>query len=146
LTVGNFSRVRILLFYHSIAKTNWLDYIKGKELINRKKYIYILKHILAAEYLRIHESCKGLPPSNFEELLKEIEIPENCQKEIEILIQRKKAINGQWEKEKRIPELDEWITKLRDINSEYGKEHRNDDAPDVIELQILDSIFRNSLK
>jgi predicted nucleotidyltransferase len=89
---------------------------------------------------------KGLPPSNFEDLLKEIEIPENCQKEIEILIKRKKGINGQWEKEKRIPELDEWITKLRDVNSEYGKEHRNDDAPDVIELQVLDSIFRNSLK
>eukprot|EP01080_Neovahlkampfia_damariscottae_P012743 gene12743-6935_t len=147
LCANNFSRIRILLFYHSIARTNWIDYIKGKELINRKKYIYILRHLLSSEYLRVNESFSGvLPPSNFEELLKYIEIPNNCRDEINILIKRKKEKSGQWNKENRIKELDDWITKLRDLNSEYGKLHRSDDKIESIDLKLLDLIFRKSLK
>lgn len=57
-----FSKCCIIINYASIAKTNWDDFIKDKEEVNRKKYIYILRHLLAGNYLLEHQDYQKIPP------------------------------------------------------------------------------------
>lgn len=59
-----FSRCCIIINYASIAKTNWDDFIRDKEEVNRKKYIYILRHLLAGNYLLLYPDYKKMPPLN----------------------------------------------------------------------------------
>ena len=53
--------------YHclSMAKTNYRDYLKG-DVVRLKKYFYVLRPLLACEYIRENQKS---PPMLFEDLL-----------------------------------------------------------------------------
>ncbi|KAG2386683.1 hypothetical protein C9374_002427 [Naegleria lovaniensis] len=144
----------IVYHYLNVAKDNYVDYLRNKPEVNRKKYIYILRCLLWIEHARLshflnsklenndtskHTSVEvDIPPFKVDELLNQVldkqlaflQTPEEIKSkypatihifekqaealnELQILISRKKQSSGQWEKEKRIEVLDDWIFFLR---------------------------------
>ncbi len=133
-----FNRMTVLYHYEHISKQNFCDFIKFKQQVNRKKYLYILRHCLSGIYLLQHNesfirtsdqqqehTTIQFPPLNFEQLVQEMksEIPNNIMEFITYLIERKKRQAGQWEPEPPIPSLDQFHYDLRiKIKAEADKE------------------------
>ncbi|KAL9654381.1 hypothetical protein ABK040_010408 [Willaertia magna] len=152
------NRKTIVYHYLNTVKDNYTNYLRNKDQVNRKKYIYILRCLLWIEYIRL-TYCEFwmnndnaflidedviIPPFVVDDLLSQVlekqklclerrkndHLKENCiclkpievkvfdkqeeaLKEFNLLIERKKSSSGQWEKEPRIPVLDDWIFFLR---------------------------------
>lgn len=64
-----FSRANIINHFHSIARQNWIDYLKDKPYVNRKKYLYVLRCLFQAEFMRVHEQWQEMPPLHWEKLI-----------------------------------------------------------------------------
>jgi hypothetical protein len=65
----------------------------------------------------------------------------NKKRKLKEIIERKKQQSGQWEKEKRIPEFDEWINELRKETTLYAKELSNDIKYKFSETKFKEKMF-----
>ena len=64
--IDDFFNVKSGIYHYlSMAKTNYRDYLKG-DIVRLKKYFYVLRPLLACEYIRDNQKS---PPMLFEELL-----------------------------------------------------------------------------
>lgn len=98
--------------------------------------------------MRVNDNdLKGIPPLNFNTILKSISIPEKYQKDFQYLLNRKLKESGNWEKEERMPLIEEWILSLRETGMSYAKSLlKKNTKPQLIEFSILDKLFIDSVK
>lgn len=115
-----FYSVKGLYHYLSMAKSNYREYLKS-DMVKAKKYFYVLRPILACEWIIDNESA---PPMLFSDLMK-AELPQNlCEPVNELLnikmnspeikeIPKVQIINEYIENE--IDSITELLTTLKDV-------------------------------
>src|SRR6266700_297121 len=78
------------LFYHyrHMAEGNYRQYIQDKSEVALKKYLYVLRPLVAMLYL---EQCQQVPPTSFLETLASVHLNEAIRADIHELVERKMA-------------------------------------------------------
>ena len=78
------------LFYHyrHMADGNYRQYIQGKSEVILKKYLYVLRPLIALLFL---EQLHHLPPTNFLETLSQVQLEEAVLARIHGLVARKQS-------------------------------------------------------
>jgi predicted nucleotidyltransferase len=78
------------LYYHycNMAGHNYRQYIQGKSEVPVKKYLYVLRPLVALLYLEQHQQ---IPPTNFLETLNSVRLDDAVRAAILELVERKKA-------------------------------------------------------
>lgn len=94
-----------LYHYYGIAKKTYLGYLQG-ESVNYKKYFYVLRPLLACEWILKQDSP---PPVFFKQLLEQ-EIEKNIKEEIQKLLKIKQETTETF-MGKKIELLDQYIEK-----------------------------------
>ncbi len=72
--------------YHSMAKTNYREYLQ-EDMVKLKKYLYVLRPLLACQWV---EAGFGMPPMEFEILVNRLVTQTNLQCAIQNLLEQKK--------------------------------------------------------
>ena len=104
LTQSHYSRLAAWHHYHNMAKTNFRGYLRG-ERIRTKKYLYVLRPILACLWI---EESEQPPPMAFEALLDKL-LPNGTVREaIDALLVIKRA-SGEVSDGPRIPAISDFI-------------------------------------
>ena len=106
-----FSRKSGLYHYLNAAKSNYKNYIENKHKVKLKKYFYVLRPLLACDWILSHKTS---PPVLFSDLLNAIKTDDNFYDAIQRLIIQKQTVN-EIEIIDRIPVLEEYI------NSEFSE-------------------------
>ncbi|WP_303973009.1 nucleotidyltransferase domain-containing protein [Faecalicoccus pleomorphus] len=99
-----FSAKKSLFHYWHMADSNYRNYLKGDE-VQLKKYLYVLRPLLAAQWILDKQSC---PPVRFDELL-----------DAELEDEMRPAVHRLLEIKKNVPEM-ETVPKIGIIN-EYAE-------------------------
>lgn len=101
---GNcFSRKAAVCHYYGTARSTYMGYLQ-EELVKYKKYFYALRPLLACRYIEQYDS---VPPVLFEELLEQ-ELPGQLRRDIDMLLERKKATEEK-DKNPQIPAIQVFI-------------------------------------
>lgn len=90
--------------YMSMARGNWNSYLKGRDKVSVKKYLYVMRGILSARWVGTYLSQ---PPLNFSMLLKMVDDPDVLSLLGQILV--KKASSDELLTGDRIGTLDQFI-------------------------------------
>ena len=105
--------------YLSMAKNTHRDYFQTEQIV-LKKYFYLFRPILAAEYIMKHQK---IAPLEFDKLLNASEIPSNVLLEIQLLLEKKrnsiekdlipsnKVLNSYFEL--KMKELEEFLSNFK---------------------------------
>ena len=84
-----FSPRRMTYHYLSMANRNFKDYIEGKAEVRQKKYLYLLRPLFCIRWI---EQRNTPPPTNIQELIAGIEVPDELLRRLlEIIETKKKA-------------------------------------------------------
>lgn len=84
----HFAYPAVFYHYRQMARHNWHQYIKDKEQVLRKKYLYVLRPLIALCYLEEH---KTFPPIYFPRVLNDTPLEDSVRSHIEQLIDEKQA-------------------------------------------------------
>ncbi len=120
--------------YRNIARGHWRRDFHGHDRVKRKKYLYIVRALLAVGWLRRHES---LPPMNFQELMAGQDLPADFVAAAEALIIAK-ATAPELGEAPPVPALDAWI--LAALKAAEGFIQKLPPRP--ADLQAVDAFFR----
>jgi predicted nucleotidyltransferase len=124
--------------YLSMAKGNFNEFLKDRDLVKIKKYFYVLRPVLACDWI---ESTKTFPPMEFQDLV-ETQVKDSAiRKEIDSLLTRKIA-GEELNEEPRIDVLNEM---LADQISYYSKLVGEIETIDRPQTSMLDDLFRSTL-
>lgn len=96
--------------YLSMAAHNNTQLVAADGQIRRKKYLYILRSLLAGVWAAERE---GQPPMNFEQLLASFELPLAVQQEVALLLEQKRA-GSEKDRGQRSSVLDDYAEGLRE--------------------------------
>jgi hypothetical protein len=131
-----YSPVACFHHYLHMAQGNFREYLKG-EVIWRKKYFYVLRPLLAINWI---EKGYGVAPTAFGELVNRLVSVEPLRSEINELIELKRT-GAELDYGPRMPALSEFIeTELNRLESEkpaYSVKGASSDR--------LNEVFRNAL-
>ena len=83
-----FSDKKLLYHYWNMARTNYREYLKNDK-VKAKKYFYVLRPILAANWVLEHNSN---PPMEFEKLIED-QLSSDLKPIVYDLLEKKKSIN-----------------------------------------------------
>lgn len=93
--------------YRRLAERVIARYLRDAATVNLKKYLYVLRPVLALRWLR--ENAAGDPPMDLPGLLSGVTLPADARAELEVLLARK-AISAEVGQGPRLPHLDALIT------------------------------------
>lgn len=129
--------------YVHMAFNNWRKYIKGRDEVLIKKYLYVMRPLCAAWYLMTPEVTPRppAPPVEFEYLMSWIGLPAGVRDAVFDLIGKKKS-GTELGTGPRIPVLDEFIESF-DLTYGSSKEAKKGDA---IPIDELNTLFREMLE
>lgn len=125
--------------YLSMAKNNFNEFLKGRELVKIKKYFYVLRPVLACDWI---ETKKTMAPMEFQTLVDELVTDSKLREEIGKLLDRKMA--GQELKEE--PAIDVINEFLSERIERYTRSVGEIDTVDKPSTARLDELFRATLK
>ncbi len=125
-----FYTVSGLYHYLSTAKSNYREYLKG-ERVKLKKYFYVLRPLLACEYIR---DKMAPPPMRFEDLLCYLDGDVLC--EVRKLLELKMSTSELGEGEK-ISCINEYIERKIEEFDEFAAAIKPDKKKDWAELNKL---------
>jgi predicted nucleotidyltransferase len=86
LAIHYFNPKSCMHHYLSMAHNNYNTYLK-EDMVIMKKYFYVLRSILAAEYIMKHQK---IAPLEFKNLLAVSKIPDDVFSEIQIILEKKR--------------------------------------------------------
>lgn len=138
ISTYTFSPRACMYHYLHMAKGNYRDYLQG-ELVKIKKYFYVLRPILACEWI---ERYSSMPPIAFEQLVDEL-VPQGSELKVAIdeLLVRKRA-GDELDLQPRIDVINDFIEQriahIERIASGMM-------AADVAVDEQLDELFRSVL-
>jgi uncharacterized protein len=124
--------------YLSMAKGNFNEFLKDRELVKIKKYFYVLRPVLACDWI---QNTNSFPPMEFERLV-EVQVSDpSLRAEIDRLLARKIA-GEELNEEPRVDVLNDFLAeKIR-----YYSEHVGEvDTVDRPQTEMLDELFRSTL-
>lgn len=130
-----YNKKSCIYHYISMAKRNFDSYLQ-KEIVNTKKYFYVLRPILAC--LRILQN-NWFPPVEFPILVDELVTSSWVKKEINILLQEKMA----WTEQDNKPKNDivhKYIIEQFEYIHTQVSQIKQSDKPSI---QVLDKIFQD---
>ncbi|MCY8215762.1 nucleotidyltransferase domain-containing protein [Bacillus haynesii] len=132
-----FSPVSCMYHYLNMASGNFRDYLQREE-VKIKKYFYVLRPILACQWI---ESRRTVPPIEFQDLLDELMEAGPLKTEIHQLLERKKK-GEEFNLEPQNPILHAFIKseleRLQTVAKAYKTDHED-------LTQELDRLFRETL-
>ena len=115
LALPHYDPKHAIYHYNSMAGHNWTAYIKGKEEVCIKKYLYIFRPLLSCKHIEI--ACEA-PPMEIDKLLVYLEEPTLSQ--FNQLLEQKK--NGQeLGNTPANPLFNEWIEKTLTYYEDYAQ-------------------------
>jgi len=133
-----FSPRSSMYHYLHMAKGNFREYLQG-DMVKIKKYFYVLRPILACQWIEAHGS---MPPMDFEQLVEGVLPGNQLKQEVHTLLARKKA--GDFlELEPKVRVIHDYLERQIAYFEETAKYvpasgEKQDDA--------LDTLFREALR
>lgn len=125
--------------YLSMAKGNFNEFLKDRELVKIKKYFYVLRPVLACEWI-LNE--KSFPPMEFDRLVDSQVKDSQVRTAIDNLLERKMA-GEELREEPKIGVLNELLAAKITYFSELVGEIDTVDKP---QTETLDDLFRGTLR
>jgi predicted nucleotidyltransferase len=125
--------------YLSMAKGNFNEFLKDRDLVKIKKYFYVLRPVLACEWI-LNE--KSFPPMEFDRLVDSQVRDTHVRKAIDALLVRKMA-GEELREEPKIDVLNELLAARIEYFSDLVGEIDTVDKPQTI---MLDELFRSTLR
>lgn len=132
-----YSPKRCMLHYLHMARGNFREYLKG-ETVRIKKYFYVLRPVLACLWIEKHNT---MPPTEFSEVYKDVNLSTSLAAEIDTLLIRKKA-GDELDVEPRIEVINSFLEQQIDHCSDFVECMGMTDVDEV----VLDVFFREILK
>lgn len=133
-----FNPKNCLHHYLHMAEGNFREYLQ-KDLVRTKKYFYVLRPILACEWI---ESTNTMAPMEFEILFDKLIKDENLKKEITTLLNRKKS-GEELSEEPKIQILNDFLENRITYYQNLVKSFDKTVSPDTLNLNKL---FRSTLE
>lgn len=125
--------------YLSMAKGNFNEFLKDRDLVKIKKYFYVLRPVLACDWI---ETLNTFPPMEFDKLVESQVSNETLRDAIDNLLKRKIA-GEELNEEPKIGVLNEF---LADRISYFSSAVGEIDAIDKPQTKALDELFKSTLK
>lgn len=97
-----------LKHYYHLGSRQWNVYVEGRDIVNLKKYFYILRPTMAIRWVRLRPGVP--PPMNFQALSMGSDLPGDLIAEIETLLKRKSQSKEVGEAA-RLPAIDRFIAE-----------------------------------
>ncbi|NOV01423.1 nucleotidyltransferase domain-containing protein [Paenibacillus planticolens] len=138
LSPFTFSPRSSMYHYLHMAKGNFREYLQG-DVVKIKKYFYVLRPILACEWIERHGS---MPPMEFEKLVEQVLPNSKLKQEIDTLLTRKKA-GVEFHLEPKITVINDYLERQIAYFEETAKQIA---AYGEQQDQVLDALFREALK
>lgn len=137
ILVSSFSPQRCMYHYLHMARRNYRVYLKG-EVVKLKKYLYVLRPILACIWIEKHGS---MPPTEFGRLFGDAKLSISLNTAIKDLLAVKMSGN-ELDTAPRVPVLNDFIEQMLDHYSLLSVKR-----PEVIsDYDVLDKLFRETLQ
>lgn len=131
--IRNFDPAAIFYHYFSMCKQNYLKYIKSGNGITYKKYLYAMRGLLNAIYIK---KIKKIPPINFNLTLQKKDIiPESIRKRLLKIIEFKK-----------IGKEEEIVENCKTFDSFIEEQLKILKAPKSIKINQSDILMKEVLK
>jgi predicted nucleotidyltransferase len=131
-----YSPKRCMLHYLHMARGNFREYLKG-EMVRVKKYFYVLRPVLACQWIEKHNS---MPPTEFSELYRDAGLSPSIAGEIDRLLIRKMA-GDEFDMEPKIEVINSFLEQQIEHCSAFVE---GMEIADVDE-DVLDELFRDML-
>ncbi|WP_308637860.1 nucleotidyltransferase domain-containing protein [Paenibacillus silvisoli] len=134
-----FSPKSCMYHYLHMAKGNYRMYLQGEQ-VKIKKYFYVLRPILACEWIEKHNT---MPPIEFERLVDDV-VPKGSELRaiIDCLLARKRA-GDEMDYEPRINPINEFLEERMEY---YEVAAAGMQTPGGGQEQRIDDLFRSALK
>lgn len=133
----SFSPQRCMYHYLHMAQGNYREYLKG-EIVRLKKYLYVLRPILACLWIEKHGT---MPPTEFSKLVSDARLSVTLNAAVDELLARK--ISGdELDTASKVPVLNEFIEQMLDHYSLLSGKR----PTPVADYDALDQLFRGMLQ
>lgn len=136
LSAHFFSPSSCVRHYLHMADGNYREYLR-RDTVRLKKYLYVLRPVLACCWVERHES---MPPVEFAKLVED-QLPPHLRRTVERLLERKRS-GEELDEGSRLPEINQFLeTKMahfRNSSASFPQGPRPD-------LDTLDELFRECL-
>ena len=123
--------------YLSMAKNNLREFLQ-KDLIKSKKYFYVLRPVLACDWIKEKET---MPPMEFQTLVDSQVSDEKIKCEIEQLLARKIA-GEELKEEPKIEILNKFLEEKIEFYNDYVGKIEQPEKPDT---NLLDDLFKKTI-
>ena len=125
--------------YLHLGGRQWDVYVDGKERVNLKKYFYIVRPAMAVRWMRMHPDI--IPPMNFQELLRGVDLDDGLTTALEALLHAKSKSKEIGEAP-RVDIIDAFIVSEFDwareaVKSISGPRQNLQDAADILFREIV---------
>lgn len=128
-----FSQSKIINHYYHIALEHYNNYIKGKDEFNIKKYFYVLRNLLSANYV---SKFNKMPPIKFDELRKE-----GLSDSMNIVIDELVEIKKNSSESKMITKIDEIELYINDTLNKIDSIRKTYNNQEDADWEDLNGIF-----
>ena len=135
LAEAHYAQRALAHHYRNIAGSHWRRDFQGRDRVKRKKYLYIVRALLAVGWLRQRES---LPPMNVRELMAGQALPADLVAAAEALV-AEKAATPELGEAPPIPALDAWIPAALEAAEAFCQAL----PPRPADLEAVDAFFRS---
>ena len=132
-----FQPQRTMYHYLHMARGNYREYLKG-EIVRLKKYLYVLRPILACLWIEKHGT---MPPTEFSKLVSDARLSVTLNAAIDELLVRKMS-GDELSTAPKVPMLNEFIEQMLD---HYSLLSGKKPTP-VADYDALDLLFREMLQ
>jgi predicted nucleotidyltransferase len=139
LSAKYFNPRSCMYHYLSMAKGNFNEFLKDRDLVKIKKYFYVLRPVLACDWIT---NEKTFPPMEFAKLVESQVNDAEIREAIDKLLVRKMA-GEELSEEPRIDVLNEMLAeKIKHFSELVGEV----DTVDKPQTETLDELFRGTLR
>jgi len=132
-----FQPQRSMYHYLQMARGNYREYLKG-EVVRLKKYLYVLRPILACLWIEKHGT---MPPTEFSKLVSDARLSVTLNAAVDELLARKMS-GDELDTAPKVPVLNEFIEQMLDHYSLLSGKR----PTPVADYDALDQLFREMLQ
>lgn len=123
--------------YLSMARNNFREFLQ-KDTVKSKKYFYVLRPVLACDWIKENNS---FPPIEFQNLVESEVKDEKIKTEIAELLKRKMA-GEELKEEPKIEILNDFLERKIEFYKDYVQQIEPNDKP---QTELLDALFKETI-
>lgn len=137
LSAEYFNPKSCMYHYLSMARNNFREFLQ-KDFVKSKKYFYVLRPVLACDWIRSENS---FPPLEFQDLVDSQIEDEKLKAEIAALLKRKMA-GEELKEEPKIEILNEFLEQKIEFYKDYVEQVEPNEKPPTA---LLNGLFRETI-